>query len=374
MKNKPRVITVVNGDGISDEIMKVTLSAIEATGLNVRWEHVYAGARAIEEYGEPLPKHILQSIKKNEIAIKGPIETPSSGGFKSVNVALRKALNLYACVRPCKYYRGVPTRILNPGKIDILIFRENLEDSYAGIEFPVGEANTLKLIKFIEKLSGDKIRKDSGITIKSISKYRTKRITNFAYEYAHKLGRKNFTVGTKSNILKYTDGLFRTISEKESQRLIKKYPEMSHKHLIIDNASAVAVRWPESLENLLLPNLYGDMFSDLCAALVGGLGFAPGANIGDKYAVFEATHGTAPDIAGKNIVNPIAEILSGVMMLRYIGEDKRAQLLEDAVASLLAEGEYVTKDINPDAYVTTSEMHKALLRKIDRLVETGKYI
>ncbi|GAB6182558.1 isocitrate/isopropylmalate dehydrogenase family protein [Thermodesulfovibrio hydrogeniphilus] len=354
-------ITLIPGDGIGPEISEAMTKVVEATGVKINWEIQNAGEEVYLKEGTPLPDRVIESIKKNKIAIKGPITTPVGTGFRSVNVALRQELDLYACVRPCKSFKGARTRYDN---VDLVIVRENTEDLYAGIEFKKGEADTIELIDFIEKKSGKKIRQDSGISIKPISVFGTERIVRFAFEYAKKHGRKKVTVVHKANIMKFSDGLFLEVAREVASR----YPEIEFEDKIVDNMCMQLVQKPELYDVLVLPNLYGDIISDLAAGLIGGLGLAPGANIGDEYAVFEPTHGSAPKYKGLNKVNPFAIILSAVMMLRYIGETDAANKIEKAVAEIIEEGKYVTYDMknpnDPNPPVGTQEVAEALVRKI----------
>ena len=353
-------ITLIPGDGIGPEIIDAAKRCIEAANVDIEWDVAEAGEKVIKKFGTPLPEYVLDSIKKNKICLKGPITTPIGSGFRSVNVALRQKLDLFACVRPCKYYPGVKSLLKNPENVDIVVVRENTEGLYAGIEFEEGKANTKKIINRIKSLSSKKIRKDSGISIKPISKFGTKRIVRFAFEYAEKHSRKWVTSITKSNIMKFSDGLFQHVSEK----VAKKYPNIKFEHKLVDNMCMQLVQKPELYDILVLPNLYGDIISDLCAGLIGGLGVAPGANIGEKYAVFEAIHGSAPKYAGKDKVNPTAIILSGVMMLRHIGELKAANKLEKAVSEIIKERKHVTYDLNPKKPVGTKKMADAIIDKL----------
>lgn len=354
-------ITFIPGDGIGPEVSEATKRVIEATGVSIEWDIQEAGSDVIEKYGTPLPDKTLESIKKNKVAIKGPITTPVGTGFRSVNVALRHKLNLYACLRPCKYYPGVRTKYTD---IDIVVIRENTEDLYRGIEFQKGAKETEQLIKEIKKLSKIEIKEDSGISIKPISVAASERIVDFAFQYAKKYKRKKVTAVHKANIMKYTDGLFLETARKVAQ----KYPEIQFEDRIVDNMCMQLVQKPQLYDVLVLPNLYGDIISDLCAGLVGGLGVAPGANIGDGVSVFEATHGSAPKYKGMNKVNPIAMMLSGVLMLRYIGEEKPADLLENAIASVIKEGKNVTYDMKPTpddpTAVGTSQVADAVIEKL----------
>jgi len=331
-------VTLIPGDGIGPEISEATKRALEATGVEFDWDVQLAGAEVIEQWGTPLPKPVLDSIKESKVAIKGPITTPVGTGFRSVNVALRKELDLYACLRPCRTYKGVRSRYSD---IDIVIVRENHEDLYAGIEFEMGAPQTKKLIELIYQSCKRKVRPDSGISIKPISVYGTTRIVKFAFEYARQNGRKKVTAVHKSNIMKFSDGLFlQTAREVAAQ-----YPDIEFDDRIVDNCCMQLVARPEEYDVLVLPNLYGDILSDLAAGLVGGLGVAPGANLGDEVAVFEPTHGSAPANAGLNRMNPMAMMLSGVLMLRHLKEVEAADRLETAISQVIAEGRSVTRDM-----------------------------
>ncbi len=355
-------ITLIPGDGIGYEVTLAAKRCIEATGVNIEWEEVLAGSDALDETGEILPQAVLDSIKKNKVALKGPITTPIGTGFRSVNVAIRQALDLYACVRPAKSYIGVKSRFKD---IDLVIVRENSEDLYAGIEFQEGKPETLELIRRIEKDTKRKIRQDSGITIKPISKFASQRIVRFAFEYALKNNRKKITCVHKANIMKFTDGLFLEAAREVAKGFAGK---IIFEEAIVDNMAMQLVSKPNNYDLLVLPNLYGDIISDLCAGLVGGLGVAPGANIGNDTAVFEAVHGSAPKYKGQNKVNPAAMILSGVLMLRHIKEDNAALKLEQAVKEIIAEGKFVTYDLKADpqdqSAVGTKEMADAIIKKI----------
>jgi isocitrate dehydrogenase (NAD+) len=354
-------ITLIPGDGIGPEISEAMKKVVEATGIKIQWEIQNAGEEVYLKEGNPLPERVIESIKKNKIAIKGPITTPVGTGFRSVNVSLRQSLDLYACVRPCKSFKGAKTKYEN---IDLVIVRENTEDLYAGIEFKKGETETIDLIKFIEEKTGKKIRQDSGISIKPISVFGTERIVRFAFEYARKNKRKKVTAVHKANIMKYSDGLFLEVARDVAIH----YPDIEFEDKIVDNMCMQLVQKPELYDVLVLPNLYGDIISDLAAGLIGGLGLAPGANIGDEYAVFEPTHGSAPKYKGLNKVNPFAIILSAVMMLRYLGETQAADKIEKAVAEIIKEGRFVTYDMkshdDPIPPVGTHEVAEALVKKI----------
>lgn len=336
-----RKITLIPGDGIGPEVALAAKRCINATGVEIEWEEVSAGQVALDKFGTLLPENVLTSIKKNKIALKGPIITPIGTGFRSVNVAIRHALDLYACVRPAKSYIGVKSPYKN---IDLVIIRENSEDLYAGIEFEVGKPQTLTLIGQIEKYNSKKIRRDSGISIKTISKFASERIIRYAFEYALNFNRKKVTCVQKANIMKFTDGLFLNTAREVSKDYAGK---IVFEEALVDNMCMQLVQKPHNYDVLVLPNLYGDILSDLCAGLVGGLGVAPGANIGVGLAVFEAVHGSAPKYAGLDKVNPTAMILSGVLMLRHIGEEKAAEKLENAVKQVLLEGKSVTYDLKP---------------------------
>jgi isocitrate dehydrogenase (NAD+) len=357
-------ITLIPGDGIGPEVTEAAKRCIEATGIKIEWDEVSAGKSAQEQFGNILPDNVLESVRKNKVALKGPIITPIAEGFRSVNVAIRQALDLYACVRPAKSYLGL--NCLYQG-IDLVVIRENSEDLYAGIEFEEGKSETKKLIQEIEKYSQKKIREDSGISIKPISKYASERITRFAFEYALKFKRKKVTAVHKANIMKFTDGLFLKTAREVAQKYTSK---IMFEEAIVDNLAMQLVKRPQNYDVLLLPNLYGDIISDLCAGLVGGLGVAPGANIGDNMAVFEAVHGAAPKYTGLNKVNPTAMILSGALMLRYLKEEKLADKLEHAVQQVLAEGKHVTYDLKPrrddPQAVGTQEMADAIIRKLEK--------
>ena len=357
----PHHLTLIRGDGIGPEVALATRRCVDATGVDIEWDEVDAGADLLEKTGELLPDTVLDTIRRDKVAIKAPITTPVGTGFRSVNVHLRKVLDLYACVRPCKSYKGVRSRYEN---IDLVVFRENTEDLYAGIEFEQGTDDAAEVIRTIEKLSGGKIRPDSGISIKPISVTGTQRIHRAAFEYARNNGRRKVTTVHKANIMKYTDGLWLDVA----REVAKEYTDIEFEDRIVDNMCMQLVQKPELYDVLVLPNLYGDILSDLCAGLVGGLGVAPGGNIGDDCALFEATHGSAPKYKGMNKVNPTALILSGVMMLRHIGETDAADRLERAVADVIAEGKYVTYDMKPNrddpTAVGTSEMADAIITRM----------
>jgi len=357
-------ITLIPGDGIGPEVVEAAKRCIEATGVKIQWDEVIAGQAAQEKFGEILPKSVLDSIKKTGVALKGPIITPIATGFRSVNVAIRQALDLYACVRPAKSYPGVKSLYSN---IDLVVIRENSEDLYAGIEFEKGKSETKKLIKKISKLTKKRIRLDSGISVKPISKFASERIVRFAFEYALKNNRKKVTCVHKANIMKFTDGLFL----KTAREVAKRYADkINFEETIVDNMTMQLVQKPHNFDVLVLPNLYGDIISDLCAGLIGGLGIAPGANIGRNIAVFEAVHGSAPKYKGLNRVNPTAMISSGILMLRHIKEDDAADRLETALKKVLSEGRSVTYDLKPyrddPSAVGTKEMADAIIGELKK--------
>jgi isocitrate dehydrogenase (NAD+) len=354
-------VTLIPGDGTGPEISEATRRVLEGTGVKFDWDVQHAGTDVMEEYGTPLPEHVLDSIRQNKVAIKGPITTPVGGGFRSVNVALRKELDLYMCLRPCKSYPGVRSRYEN---IDLVVVRENHEDLYAGIEFEQGSPEARKLIDFIADLGARRIREDSGISIKPISVTGTKRIVRGAFEYALANDRKKVTAVHKANIMKFSDGLFlRTAREVAEEEYADSGVEFEDR--IVDNMCMQLVQKPELYDVLVLPNLYGDIVSDLGAGLIGGLGLAPGGNIGDEAAVFEPTHGSAPKYAGQNKVNPMAMMLSGVLMLRHLGEVEAGDRLEQAIATVISEGRSVTYDMKPNrddpSAVGTSEVADAII-------------
>lgn len=355
-------VTLIPGDGVGPEVIEATRRVLEATGVEFHWDVINAGASALEEEGSLLPERLLESIRKNKIALKGPTTTPVGTGFRSVNVALRKILDLYACLRPCRSYPGIPSRYEN---IDIVVVRENHEDLYTGIEFAEGKPETGKLLSFIEQSTGEKLAQDASIAIKLISETGTRRIARFAFEYARAHGRRKVSAIHKANIMKFSDGLFLDVA----REVAKSYSEITFEDRIVDNLCAQLVQQPHQFDVLVLPNLYGDIVSDLCAGLVGGLGIAPGANIGDELAVFEPTHGSAPKYTGQNKVNPLSTILSGVLLLRYINERAAADRLEAAVTAVVAEGKSVTYDLKPDrsdpTAVGTAEMASAVIARLN---------
>ena len=357
-------VTLITGDGIGPELAEAARRCVDATGAGINWEPAQAGVDVMEQAGTPLPDATVESVKKNGVALKAPITTPVGTGFRSINVHLRQELDLYACLRPCKSYKGVRSRYAD---IDLVVVRENTEDLYAGIEFQKGKDDTAEIINWINGHSHRKINSDTGISIKPISVMATERIVRFAFDYARKMGRKKVTSVHKANIMKFTDGLWLEVS----REVAKQYTDIEFDDRIVDNMCMQLIQKPELYDVIVLPNLYGDILSDLCAGLVGGLGMAPGANIGEKIAIFEATHGSAPKYKGQNKVNPTALILSSVMMLRHLGKTAEADKLDAAVAAVIAEGKNVTYDMKDDrddpTAVGTSQMADAIIEKVKGL-------
>ena len=328
-----RIVTLIPGDGIGPEVTQATVDIIMASGANIEWEVWEAGINAITEYGEPLPQQVVESLRRNKVGLKGPITTPVGKGFRSVNVGLRNALELYANVRPIKNYKNIESRYTG---IDMVVIRENTEDLYTGIEHMVG--------------------KDAAEAIKIITREASERICRYAFELARKQGRKKVTAGHKANIMKLTDGLFLECA----QKIAREYPDIQFEDRIVDALCMNLVQFPERFDVLVLPNLYGDIISDLCAGLVGGLGVAPGANIGEEGALFEAIHGSAPDIAGQNIANPLAMTLSGVEMLKYLGFDQEAQRVMKGIEAVLSQKNKLTRDLGGNA--GTNDMAQSIIQ------------
>ena len=354
-------VTLIPGDGTGPELTEATRRVLEATGVEFDWDIRHAGVEVMEEAGTPLPEETLASIKENTVALKGPITTPIGTGFRSVNVALRHELGLYACLRPCKSYPGVRSRYEG---VDVVVVRENTEDLYAGIEYEADTPVAEQVISMLNGLQPKQIAPGSGISIKPISRAGAERIVHYAFEYARAHGRKRVSCVTKANIMKHTDGLFLATFREVSAD----YPDIEPWENLVDAVCMGLVQRPEEFDVLVLPNLYGDIISDLTAGLVGGLGVAPGANIGPDSAVFEATHGSAPRYQGQNKVNPTAMILSGKLMLEHLGEAEAAERLESAVAAVIAEGESVTYDMKPSredpSAVGTAEYADAIIDKL----------
>ena len=358
-------VTLIPGDGTGPELTEATRRVLEATGVEFDWDIQEAGSDQMEKHGgNPLPDEVLDAIRKSKVALKGPITPPVGGGFRSVNVALRKSLDLYAQVRPCKTYPGVRTRF---DDVDLIIVRENTEDLYAGIEYEEGTAHADELIGWIEQHGGKLRHRDAGISIKPLSVSGTRRIVQFAFDYARRNGRRKVTAVHKANIMKFTDGLYLRVA----QEVAAENSDIEFDERIVDNMCMQLVQRPEEYDVLVLPNLYGDIVSDLCAGLIGGLGLAPGANFGANAAVFEPTHGSAPKYTGQNKVNPMAMMLSGMLMLRHLDEGAAAGRLEHAIAEIIADGRSVTYDMKParddPTAVGTSEVADAIIEKLEVL-------
>ena len=365
----PHDVTLITGDGVGPELAGAARRCVDATGVKIRWDVQEAGIEVMERTGTPLPDCVLKSIRRTRCALKAPVTTPVGTGFRSINVFLRQELGLFACVRPCKYYPGVRS-FFSSVPVDLVIVRENTEDLYAGVEFECGQPKTAELIDCINRLSPNRPvktgRDETGVSIKPISVSATERIVRYAFQYAIENGRRKVTAVHKANIMKHTDGLFLATARRVAEEFATTGIEFEDR--IVDNMCMQLVQKPELYDVLVLPNLYGDILSDLAAGLVGGLGMAPGANIGPQGAVFEATHGSAPKYKGLNKVNPTAMILSGVLMLRHLKEAEAADRLENAVATVIAKGKDVTYDMKPDrddpTAVGTREMAEAICRRI----------
>ena len=387
------IIPFIRGDGTGPDIWNASVRVFDAAvsksyknKKHIYWQEIFAGEHAFKEYGEWLPKETLNAIKKYKVAIKGPLTTPVGGGIRSLNVTLRQELDLYACVRPVRYFDGVPSPVKNPEKLSVVIFRENTEDVYAGIEYKKGSLEAKKLIAFLEKELGKKVRKDSGIGIKPMSLFGSKRLVRRAIQYAIDKGEKSVTLMHKGNIMKFTEGAFRewgyelakeefskfTVTEDD---VYKKYNGVVPKGKVVikdriaDAMFQQVLLRPEEYDVIATPNLNGDYISDACAAQVGGLGMAPGANIGDKAAVFEATHGTAPKYAGKDMVNPGSVILSGVMMFEHLGWDKAANMIVKALGKTIQK-KTVTYDLERQMIgaklVKCSEFGDEIIKNMER--------
>jgi isocitrate dehydrogenase (NAD+) len=360
-------VTLILGDGTGPDLAKAAQRCVDATGVKINWDVQEAGVDVMKTAGTPLPEPTLASIRRTHCALKAPITTPIGTGFRSINVHLRQEFGLYACVRPCKHYPGVRS-FFSDSKLDLVLVRENTEDLYAGVEFESGKPVTAELIDYINKISPDRRiktgRDETGVSIKPISVSGTDRIVRYAFQYARDNGRKKVTAVHKANIMKFTDGLYLATARK----VAAEFPEIEFEDRIVDNMCMQLVQKPELYDVIVLPNLYGDILSDLAAGLVGGLGVAPGANIGPDCAIFEATHGSAPKYKGLNKVNPTAVILSGMLMLKHLKETEAADRLETAVAAVIAEGKHVTYDMKADrndpTAVGTREMADAICRKL----------
>ena len=351
------LVTLIPGDGIGPEVSEATRRVLDATAVGIEWVVEEAGASVLRREGTTLPDRVLDQIRRSRAALKGPITTPVGSGFRSVNVALRHELDLFAAVRPSRSLPGVPTR--HPG-VDLVVIRENTEDLYQGIEYERGTPEAAELRSELERLAGRSTRKDAGFTVKPISVTGARRIVRFAFEYVRANGRRRVTLGHKANVMRFSDGLFLSIGQVESDE----HPDVWFEDMQIDQLSMRLTREPETFDVLLLPNLYGDILSDLCAGLVGGLGLAAGANLGWEYAVFEPVHGSAPDIAGAGVANPVAMILSGAMLLRHLGETGAATAVEGAVDEVLEAGEVRTPDLGGSS--STDEVAGAIAAALER--------
>jgi isocitrate dehydrogenase (NAD+) len=350
------IVTLVPGDGIGPEVSRSAQEVVVAAGVDVEWDVQDAGAAVAEREGDPLPERVLDSIRGTEMALKGPITTPVGTGFRSVNVALRQELDLFGAVRPSRLFPGVASR--HPS-VDLVVIRENTEDLYRGIEFEKGSDETARLRDELVDLAEYRIPDDAGVTVKPISVAGTRRIVRFGFDYARRNRRRKVTVGHKANIMKFSDGVF---LQTALGIAAAEYADLEVEAMQVDEMAMWLAWEPEAMDVLLLPNLYGDIISDLCAGLVGGLGLAPGANIGERFAVFEPVHGSAPDIAGKGVANPLAMVLTAAMMLRHIGEEDAAGRVNDAVARVLEEGQMLTPDLGGTA--TTDQVTKALVTRL----------
>jgi isocitrate dehydrogenase (NAD+) len=351
-------VTLVPGDGIGPEVADSARQVVGATGVEIEWEVQDAGAGVIEREGTPLPERVLASIRRSRTALKGPITTPVGTGFRSVNVALRQELDLFAAVRPALSLPGVPTRYQ---AVDLVVIRENTEDLYAGIEFERGSEALARLREELRALAGFEIRDDAGVTVKPISVSGTRRIVRFAFDFCRRNRRRMVTVGHKANIMRFSDGVFLATSAEEAES----HPDIRFEEVQVDELALRLATDPQELDVLLLPNLYGDILSDLCAGLVGGLGLVPGANLGWEYAVFEPVHGSAPDIAGKGLADPVAMILTAAMMLAHLSEFEAAQAVRSAVTSVLGAGDIRTRDLGGTS--TTAEMTGAVAAAVTGL-------
>jgi isocitrate dehydrogenase (NAD+) len=350
-------VTLITGDGIGPEVASAARRCIDAAGAKISWDVQEAGISVFEREGDPMPGRVIDSVRKNKVALKAPVTTPLGKGFRSVNVRLRQTLDLFACVRPCRTMPGIANSVKGT---DIVVVRENTEDLYAGIEYEAGSDGAKLLAVLVKETLKKDIRPDAGISVKPISRFASERIAEFAFAYAEENGRRKVASSSKSNIMKASDGIFMRAAEEVSKR----HPRIPHEHVLVDALCMRLVQNPLQFDVLVLPNLYGDIVSDLCAGLTGGLGTAPGANIGPEYAVFEAVHGSAPDIAGRGLANPTALTLSGAMMLEHLGERAAASRLRAAVEKVVAEGGHVTADLNPKSKGTTDGMADAIVRAI----------
>jgi isocitrate dehydrogenase (NAD+) len=356
-------VTLIPGDGIGPEVSAAARRVLDATGIRFDWKTQEAGMAALDRHGDVLPEPVIASIRRNGVALKGPLTTPVGGGFRSVNVALRQSLELFANLRPARTYKGVQSAFEH---IDLIVVRENMEDLYAGVEFDRGTPETHEIIAEINRYSQKAVSADAAISIKAITPENSRRIVQFAFRYALQNNRRLVTAVHKANIMKFSDGLFLRVA----QQVAEEYPSIQFNDRIVDNMCMQLMQKPELYDVMVMPNLYGDILSDLTAGMIGGLGVAPSANIGDRAAVFEAIHGSAPSHAGKNEANPTAMILSGVMLLRHLGEGNAADAVDAAVAAVIKQGELVTYDLRPDRRreraVGTTGMTDAIIRELNR--------
>ena len=349
-------ITLIPGDGVGPEVVDAARRAVEATGVPVEWDVQEAGAEVARREGTPLPERVLDSIRANRVALKGPLSAPVEWSRGSPNVELRRALDLYAGVRPCRSFAGAPSRYRD---VDVVVIRENTEDSYTGIELEQGTRETADLLRFVERTTGQRVREDSGLSVKAISVGASRRIARFAFAYARRHGRRTVTVGHKANIMKWSDGLFL----EAAREVAGQNGDLGFEERIIDNLCMRLVRRPQDHDVLLLPNLYGDIVADLCAGLVGGHGLAPGADLGDGLAVFDAQHGSRT--GGPGVANPMAMVLSGAMMLRHLGEGEAGGRLEAAVARVVDGGRRLTADLVPTGEAaSTVEIRDAVISEL----------
>jgi isocitrate dehydrogenase (NAD+) len=356
-------ITLISGDGIGPEVTDAARTVVAATGVGIDWDVQPAGAGVMGAEGEPLPGRVLKSIRANRVALKGPITTPVGTGFRSVNVALRQELDLFAAVRPVVSLPGIRARYED---VDLVVIRENTEDLYAGVEFAKGSREVALLCRELQRLAGVELPSDAGVTLKPISASGTRRIVRFAFDYARHHRRSLISAGHKANIMRFSDGLFLQTAEE----IASEQAGVAFEAVEIDELALRLVTEPEALDVLLLPNLYGDILSDLSAGLVGGLGLASGANIGWEYAVFEPVHGSAPDITGRGVANPVATILSAAMMLAHVSEHHAAEAVRSAVRAVLSDGSTRTPDIGGSA--STAEVADAIASEVTRKAAVGE--
>lgn len=357
-------VTLIPGDGIGPEVTAAARRVLEATGVGFDWDVHELGAAAIERHGTPLPDPAIESIRERGVALKGPVSTPIASGFRSVNIALRDALDLYAGIRPCRSFAGIPTPF---PEVEVVIVRMTGEDLYAGIEYEVGTDAAARLRSFVRETTGADVSDDAGVTLKPISRSGAARVARRALAYAREHSRRKVTVVHKATVMRFTDGLFLDAAREVAA---SEYPDVALEDGLVDAICQRLVRRPEACDVLLAPMLYGDILSDLGAALVGGLGMAPGVNVGDNYAVFEAAHGSVPGQAGRNRANPMALVLSGAMLLRHLGEHRAAARVHDAVAAVVREGRTLTYDLRPfpddPGAAGTSEVADAVIEALSR--------